>query len=196
MELVKWQAKKACSKRELISLIGQQNHAAKSIRPGRTFLSRLIDLSCLAKELHYHIHLNVSARVDIAWWCTFCSEWNGVSLLTPPAPSISLFSDASGSWGLGAICSPHCSSTLFYSIAELFIQQELQICSVSLRKVLPPIFFRPLSPLRNSSMLLCILPCPKRFESSIYQMIFVGPPPCPNCQWVSGPSDWVRSSSL
>ena len=107
LELAKWQAKKACSKRELLSLIGQLNHAAKVVRPGRTFLRRLIDLSCSAKELHHHIRLNVSARADIAWWYTFCSEWNGVSLLTPPAPSISLFTDASGSWGWGAIWSPH-----------------------------------------------------------------------------------------
>ena len=107
LELVKWQAKKACSKRELLSLIGQLNLAAKVVRPGRTFLRRLIDLSCSAKELHHHIRLNVSARADIAWCYTFCSEWNGVSLLALPAPSISLFTDASGSWGWGAIWSPH-----------------------------------------------------------------------------------------
>ena len=63
MELVKWQAKKACSRREFLSLIGQLNHAAKVVRQGtcRTFLRRLIDLSCSAKELHHHIRLNVSA---------------------------------------------------------------------------------------------------------------------------------------
>ena len=37
--------RKACRKRELLSLIGSFSHACKAVRPGRAFLKRLIDLS-------------------------------------------------------------------------------------------------------------------------------------------------------
>lgn len=106
-ELVKWRRRRACSKRKLLSLIGHLGHAAKVVRPGRTSLRRLIDLSTSATELHHHIRLNASTRADIAWWWSFGKEWNGVSLLTSPPPSCSMFSDASGGWGCGGSWSSH-----------------------------------------------------------------------------------------
>ena len=107
MELGKWRGRKTCTKKELLSLIGHLGHASKVVKPGRTFLRRLIDLSTSVKELHHHIRLNASARADIAWWWCFGSQWNGVSLLAPPSPSVSLFTDASGAWGCGGLWSPH-----------------------------------------------------------------------------------------
>ena len=106
-ELAKWRLRKSCTKKELLSLIGQLNHAAKVIRPGRTFLRRLIDLSCSVSCLHHHIRLNVSARSDIAWWSTFCEEWNGVGLFISPSPAASVHTDAAGNWGCGAMWSSH-----------------------------------------------------------------------------------------
>ena len=40
--LVSWQFKKGCSCRELESLVGLLNHACKVVRPGRSFLRRMI----------------------------------------------------------------------------------------------------------------------------------------------------------
>ena len=48
---------KKCTKRELLSLVGSFSFACKVIVPGRTFLSRMIRLSCTVKELHYHVYL-------------------------------------------------------------------------------------------------------------------------------------------
>eukprot|EP00731_Ephydatia_muelleri_P038276 Em0703g1a len=42
--LADWGDRKSCSKKELKSLIGTLNHACKVIRPGRSFLRRMIDL--------------------------------------------------------------------------------------------------------------------------------------------------------
>lgn len=56
--IVQWQHKRSCTKRELLSLIGQLQHACRVVRPGRTFLRRMIDLSTCAKELHHHLRLN------------------------------------------------------------------------------------------------------------------------------------------
>ena len=42
--LVSWQHRKHCSRWELESLVGLLNHACKVVRPGRSFLRRMIDL--------------------------------------------------------------------------------------------------------------------------------------------------------
>ena len=55
------------------------------------------------------IRLNASARSDIEWWGQFCETWNGVAMMTAvnkgsPGVEIAIASDASGSWGCGAVC--------------------------------------------------------------------------------------------
>lgn len=102
-ELQRWRLRTSCTKRELLSLIGMLIHAGKVVRPGRSFVRRLIDLSTTVSDLHHHIQLRRSGRSDIAWWIAFSNEWNGISLLNPPVPSLSFSTDASGSWGCGGI---------------------------------------------------------------------------------------------
>lgn len=99
--------KKACSRRELESLVGLLNHACKVVRSGRSFLRRMIDL--LHSTSHHPgkntpIRLNTGFRADLAWWTEFASAWNGASYLPPPQhlPTSEMTSDASGSWGCGA----------------------------------------------------------------------------------------------
>ena len=86
-----------------MSVAGRLQHAATVIRPGRTFLRRLFDLSVTV--LDHHIRLNAGVRPDPAWWHEFLLQWNGMSLLAALgeiSPSVVLTSDASGSWGCGA----------------------------------------------------------------------------------------------
>ena len=79
--------KRACSRKELESLIGMLNHACKVVRPGRSFLRRMIDLlhsgymsrACNSAP----IRLNAGFRADLAWWSCFLREWNGSSYLLP-----------------------------------------------------------------------------------------------------------------
>ena len=80
-ELDKWQSKKACTKRELLSLIGRLHHAASVVRPGRLFIRSLIELSKIPKQLNHMVRLNRSARADIEWWRMFARSWNSVSFL-------------------------------------------------------------------------------------------------------------------
>ena len=76
-----WRGRKACQKRELLSLIGSLSHACKAVRSGRAFLRRLIDLSTTASHLDHFIRLNQEAWSDIEWWHTFASSWNGVAMM-------------------------------------------------------------------------------------------------------------------
>ena len=105
MQIVsEWLPRKVCTRRELESLIGTLQHAAKVIRPGRSFLRRAISLLSIAKRPHHHIRLNHEFKSDLMWWKVFGSHWNGASLLVIPqaTPQAMLTSDASGSWGCGA----------------------------------------------------------------------------------------------
>ncbi len=103
-ELSHWRGRKACKKRDLLSLIGLLAHASKVVRAGRTFLRRLIDLSMAVTQLEHFVRLNQDARSDIEWWYQFSSKWNGITMLQERSNNklVSLTSDASGSWGCGA----------------------------------------------------------------------------------------------
>ena len=102
-----WQGRKKCQKRELLSLIGQLQHACRVVKPGRSFLRRMIDLSTTTSELHHRIRLNCGFRSDLEWWAMFLARWNGVRMLSSlgrAPPDVRLTSDASG-WGCGAFSS-------------------------------------------------------------------------------------------
>ena len=101
-----WRDRKACRKRELLSLIGSLLHTCKVVRSGRTFFRRLIDLSTKATRLDHFICLNAEAHADLEWWYQFIGPWNGVSLLSSlsrQTPMATVYSDALGTWGCGAI---------------------------------------------------------------------------------------------
>ena len=98
-----WVARKACKKRELESLLGHLQHAATVIRPGQTFVHRLIELVGSFGPRDHWVRLSESSRSNLVWWLTFMECWNGISLmpsgLQVPVPVVS---DASGTWGCGA----------------------------------------------------------------------------------------------
>ena len=100
--LESWRLRKSCKKRELPSLIGCLQHASTVVKPGRTFLRRMIKRQTL---LDSYLRLNTDFRADLQWWATFICSWNGVSIVTALCRhpiDAKLVSDASGSWGCGA----------------------------------------------------------------------------------------------
>ena len=105
--VVSWLSRKAAKKRELLSLIGQLAHACKVVVHGRTFLRRMINLASSRSCLDHWIRVTASFRSDLFWWHLFMARWNGSSVLSahlPTRPDFHLFTDASGSWGCGALC--------------------------------------------------------------------------------------------
>ena len=100
-----WRNRKSCSKRDLHSLIGTLQHAAKMVRPGRAFVRRMIDLSTVHSHMNAILRLNREFHSDLEWWFQLAAVWNGVSILAPVkalAPDGIIVSDASGNWGCGA----------------------------------------------------------------------------------------------
>ena len=63
----RWGTLKSCTKRELLSLIIQLQHACCVIKPGSSFLRQMIELSKGVHELHHRIRLNAGFRSDLKW---------------------------------------------------------------------------------------------------------------------------------
>ena len=100
-----WGNRKATRKKDLLSLIGHLQHAARVVRQGRSFFRRLIDLASVVNRLDSFVRLNIAARSDIIWWKNFAHQWNGTSMLYSYSfqhPQIHVYSDASGFWGCAA----------------------------------------------------------------------------------------------
>lgn len=53
-----WLHKKSAKKRDILSLVGLLQHAAKVVRPGRTFVSRMYSVAASVQELDYFTRLN------------------------------------------------------------------------------------------------------------------------------------------
>lgn len=100
--IVVWAHKRACVRKDLESFIGHLSHAATVVRQGRTFLHDLFVLLKATRSPHHFVRLSAGVKADIQWWHCFLQDWNGQSFFPRAAPSIHVFSDASGSFGSGA----------------------------------------------------------------------------------------------
>ena len=102
-QVCSWSQRQVCRRRQLESLIGLLQHACRVVRPGRSFLRRMISLLSHSYRPYHHIRLTRQFRADLCWWHTFLPAWNGVFVLPPKSqPSACFASDASGHWGCGA----------------------------------------------------------------------------------------------
>ena len=106
--LVSWRGQDSHTRKELESLAGMLQHASRVVRPGRTFMRRVYDLLAQTQQFkpHFRVRLNSECKADIEWWSNFIHLWNGTSILRPIRvrnPDVQFWSDASGSWGCGAL---------------------------------------------------------------------------------------------
>ena len=107
-QLAGWRGRKACKKRELLSLIGSLTHACRAVRPGRAYLRRLINFSASVRRRDQFLRLNGEARADLEWWFRFIFSWNGTAMMFADSrvpPEVTITTDASGNWGCGAFSS-------------------------------------------------------------------------------------------
>uniref|UniRef100_A0A1X7TD39 Reverse transcriptase domain-containing protein n=1 Tax=Amphimedon queenslandica TaxID=400682 RepID=A0A1X7TD39_AMPQE len=98
--------RQSVTKKQLQSLVGLLNYAARIVRPGRPFTRSLIEASKIPQEPDHWVRLNVECRSDISWWQEFLRFWNGRSFYPGRPWAATVYSDASGRWGCGAVCLP------------------------------------------------------------------------------------------
>ena len=76
-----WLTKKSATKTELQSLIGKLAFVCKCVRPGRLFLTHILDLSRSLRHNQHRIKLTAKFRKNIRWWMRFINIYNGVSII-------------------------------------------------------------------------------------------------------------------
>ena len=101
-----WLGRRSGRRLEVESLLGHLSHAAVVVKPGRIFLRHLFSLMARVAMGHHFVHLDAMARADLAWWDCFLQSWHGASFIIPNGSlSVHVHTDASGSFGGGALSS-------------------------------------------------------------------------------------------
>ena len=123
-ELIKWNDRKQCTKRQLLSLIGKLTFVSRVVKPGRIFVRRMIELSKHVKHLHFIVKLNKSFRADVKWWLLYLPTWNGISAFQEDKwndnECVELFTDSSDV-GIGAVYKTEWFYEVFTSCSKLDI---------------------------------------------------------------------------
>ncbi|XP_052398873.1 uncharacterized protein LOC127946375 [Carassius gibelio] len=95
------------TKRYLLSLLGHLNFAMRIIPQGRSFISRLLDLSKTVESMHATVTLDEGCRSDLKFWSKLCNNWNGISFFyddeIESSVKLQFFTDAAPSVGFGGI---------------------------------------------------------------------------------------------
>ena len=76
-----WSNKRSATKKELQSLIGKLQFAAKCVPAGRIFISRLLDSLHGLKEQSHKFRITLQFRKDLNWWSSFMNSFNGVEMM-------------------------------------------------------------------------------------------------------------------
>ena len=79
-ELTEWKQRTMATKRQILSLIGKLTFVSRVVRPGRTFVRRMISLASKVPNLHHRVSLTHEFQLDVDWWLNYLPQWNGVSL--------------------------------------------------------------------------------------------------------------------
>ena len=99
-EIITWLDKRSATKRQILSLVGLLQHAAKVVCPGRTFVGRMYSVAAKVKDLDFYTRLNKDFLSDLYWWYTFITKWNCTSFISPlSTPQATIQTDV---WGCGA----------------------------------------------------------------------------------------------
>ena len=92
---------KSLSLMELQSLVGFLSFCTKVVPIGRAFLRRLYTALSEYTTSHCRRRLSSDAMTDLRWWHTFLPSWNGITLIRLVRHEIRVWTDASGTKGLG-----------------------------------------------------------------------------------------------
>ena len=103
-----WLDKRNATKREILSLVGLLQHAAKVVHSGQMFVRRIYNVAAKVQEMDHYTPLSKDFHSDLYWWHTFVTSWNGISFLQAahgdPTPQVTIQIDALGTLGCRAFC--------------------------------------------------------------------------------------------
>ena len=132
-EIKEWLKKSTASRREVQVILGRLNFVASCVRPGRIFVSRMLNF-LRGMPNNRQVRLTEEIRKDLQWWGAFLPLYNGVSMMAWEewgTPDADLASDACLE-GCGAICGEEFFHTTF---PEFITDQRLSINELELLTV-------------------------------------------------------------
>lgn len=105
--LYQYQNKKACTLKEIQSLVGVLNYACSVILPGRAFLRRFIQLTMKVSENQKFVSINKECKDDMAMWLVILDSYNGKTMFLDEkfisSKTLHLYTDAAQSKGFAGI---------------------------------------------------------------------------------------------
>jgi hypothetical protein len=105
--LNEWSHRTHATLREVQELTGFLQFASQVIPTARAFLRGLYDFEWEFATPFSRRRISKPARRDITWWVTFAADWNGIRLVCPQRRTLHVYTDASGSKGLGGYFGTH-----------------------------------------------------------------------------------------
>lgn len=99
--LCAWRQKSHCTLRELQEISGFLQFTSQVIPLSRAFLRNLYTFASTFRSHNSRRRIISAVHRDLDWWSAVCNTWNGIRLLTPRRPVLHVFTDASGTKGIG-----------------------------------------------------------------------------------------------
>ncbi|KAF7368055.1 Integrase/recombinase xerD [Mycena sanguinolenta] len=134
--LTDWPLRTHATLREIQELTGFLQFASQVIPTACAFLRGLYDFEKGFATPFSRRRLSRSARRDIAWWAMFSVEWNGIRLLSPQRRILHVYTDTSGSKGLGghfgnhwfSVRCPRCYRKQHIQVKEMLAVVHAVLC--------------------------------------------------------------------
>ena len=116
-ELLSWSSQEFYSLKQLKSLLGKLSFVAACVKPGRIFMSRLLNDLRAFPSTRSRLQLSADMQADIDWWLAFLPLLNGTSFIKPQHwefDDLQFTTDASMTAG-GATCLDECFLTTLFA---------------------------------------------------------------------------------
>ena len=82
-ELSSWSSCESYTLKQLQSLLGKLSFVTACVKPGRIFMSRLLNSLRAFPSTRARLPVSADMKADIAWWLDFLPIFNGTSLIKP-----------------------------------------------------------------------------------------------------------------
>lgn len=133
-ELSSWSSREFYTLKQLKSLLRKLSFVAACVKPGRIFMSRLLNSLRVFPSTRTRLKVSAYMKADIAWWLDFLPIFNGTSLIKPQHwefDDLQFTTDASLHAG-GATCLNECFTCEFPEDIVCSAQHitALELCTI------------------------------------------------------------------
>jgi hypothetical protein len=98
-----WSRRTHCTLRELEGLTSYLQFCSQVIPFSQSFIHALYDFQSVFSSTSAKCRIPPSAQKDLEWWKTVAIAWNGIHFIQPKRDEVHIYTDASGTKGIGGI---------------------------------------------------------------------------------------------